>query len=173
MQISTVFTFRPVCPTDLSIICSFPQGPQELYFMFPKAVYPLTPSQLQAAIDQRHEATVILEDDEVRGFANFNIFEPGIRCGIGNVIVSSEYRNHGIGRALVNEMVRKAFTDYDAQTVELSCFNENVPGLLFYPKLGFQPVSLDERLDWTGKTVVSIHFALSRSVWLTAQTNSD
>ena len=140
--------------------------------MYPRAVYPLTPEQLQSVIDQRHESTVVLTDGEVRGFANFNLFEPGIRCGIGNVIIAPEYRSKGIGRALVNEMVRKAFQEHNAQTVELSCFNHNTNGLLFYPKLGFQPVSLEERIDWEGKRVVSIHFVLSRTTWLQAQSAS-
>ena len=140
--------------------------------MYPRAVYPLTPEQLQSVIDQRHESTVVLTDGEVRGFANFNLFEPGIRCGIGNVIIAPEYRSKGIGRALVGEMVRKAFQEYNAQTVELSCFNHNTNGLLFYPKLGFQPLSLEERIDWEGKRVVSIHFVLSRTTWLQAQSAS-
>lgn len=141
--------------------------------MFPRAHYPLTPGQLQAIIDERHESTVILEKEEVCGFANFNLFEPGLRCGIGNVIVSPAYRSHGVGRALVNEMVRKALLEYDAKTVELSCFNLNTTGLLFYPKLGFRPVSMEERIDWQGQKIVSIHFALDREGWEAAQSASD
>lgn len=140
--------------------------------MYPRAVYPLTPEQLQAAIDQRRESTVILADSQLCGFANFNLFEPGVRCGIGNVIVAPAYRSQGVGRALVGEMIRKAFQEFAAQTVELSCFNYNTTGLLFYPKLGFHPVSLEERIDWEGKQVVSIHFMLSRTDWLLAQSAS-
>ena len=37
---------RNVEENDLKEICNFPQNEQELYFMFPKADYPLTVDQL-------------------------------------------------------------------------------------------------------------------------------
>lgn len=36
-------THRPVRPDDIPGICSFPQSPAELFYMFPKASYPLSP----------------------------------------------------------------------------------------------------------------------------------
>ncbi len=38
-------THRTVEPNDIPIICSFPQEPDELFYMFPKASYPLTPTR--------------------------------------------------------------------------------------------------------------------------------
>ena len=37
-----LLTHRPVSAEDVLTICDFPQTPQELFFMFPKAQYPLT-----------------------------------------------------------------------------------------------------------------------------------
>ncbi len=36
------FSHRPVTADDVNTLCSFPQGEQELFFMFPKANFPLT-----------------------------------------------------------------------------------------------------------------------------------
>ncbi len=46
-------THRPVTEKDIQLICSFPQSDDELFFLFPKAAFPLAPSQLQDAVAQR------------------------------------------------------------------------------------------------------------------------
>ncbi|RON16813.1 hypothetical protein BK662_09895 [Pseudomonas frederiksbergensis] len=40
------------------MICGFPQNAQELFFMFPKAHFPLTETQLITAISQRFDVSV-------------------------------------------------------------------------------------------------------------------
>ena len=66
-----MLTHRPVLDADIPLICQFPQSEHELFFMFPKASYPLTIDQLKEAIAQRFDSTVVLLDDRVAGFANF------------------------------------------------------------------------------------------------------
>ena len=137
--------------------------------MFPRAVYPLTPAQLQAAVAERRESTVILCGEKVVGFANFYTCQPADLCAIGNVIVAPSARRQGSGRALVEEMLRKAFEIYSAKAVEICCFNQNTAGLLFYPKLGFTPASVEERVDWAGEKAALIHFRLPREAWQNRQ----
>ncbi len=55
-----MLTHRPVQKEDVYFLCQFPQSAEELFFLFPKATYPLTPEQLQDAIDQRFDSTVVL-----------------------------------------------------------------------------------------------------------------
>ena len=134
-----MLTYRPVQVDDIRCICQFPQSEQELYFLFPKASYPLTVEQLQNAIDQRYDSTVVLKDNCVVGFANFYICEPEWKCAIGNVIIAPEARGHGVGQYLIETMVQIAWAKYKAKEVQISCFNQNVAGLLLYQKLGFRP----------------------------------
>lgn len=89
---------KPVETNDLKIICQFPQNAEELFFMFPKAEYPLTVSQLEAVINNRFDSTVVLLNEEIVGFANFYEVKENKYCSIGNVIVNADYRNQGIGR---------------------------------------------------------------------------
>jgi len=67
-----LLTHRPVAEKDIQRICGFPQTEDELYFLFPKATFPLSASQLQEAIAQRSDSTVVELDGEVVAFANFH-----------------------------------------------------------------------------------------------------
>lgn len=152
---------RPVHPDDVPLVCTFPETAEELFFLFPKARWPLTPDQLHAAIAQRHDSTVALLDGRVSGFANFYVREVSGTCAIGNVVVAPAARGRGVGAFLVETMVRKAVLLHRAREVRISCFNANVAGLLLYPKLGFEPFSIEPRLDPRGARVALVHLRLS------------
>ncbi len=157
-----MLSHRGVRADDVARICSFPQSAEELYFLFPKATYPLTPEQLRRAIEQRYDSTVVLLDDQVCGFANFYIRVVSETCAIGNVVVAAEARARGVGAYLIETMIRKALLESGAQEVRISCFNGNVAGLLLYRKLGFVPFDLEPRLDQQGSRVALIHMRLSK-----------
>lgn len=155
-------THRPVAEKDLQVICGFPQGASELFYLFPKAEYPLVPSSLLDAIAQRSDSTVVELGGEVVAFANFYRWETEGCCSIGNVIVSPAARGRGVGRYLIEQMIGLAFSKHLASEVTVSCFNQNLAGLLFYPKLGFQPYAVEERRDKQGNRVALIHMRLPR-----------
>ena len=155
----TLITHRPIKEEDIQTICGFPQSEEELFFLFPKAAFPLTPWQLQDAIAQRSDSTVVELNGEVVAFANFYKWGRG-GCSIGNVIVSSAVRGTGVGRYLIEQMIDIAFVKHHAAKVIVSCFNRNVVGLLFYPELGFQPYAIEERQDNKGNKIAVIHMNL-------------
>jgi len=156
-------THRPIARKDIHAICNFPQSEDELFFMFPKAEFPLAPSQLQEAIMQRSNSTVVELGDEVVAFANFYRCETSGSCSIGNVIVSPLARGHGIGRYLIEKMTNLAFSKHLATEVTVSCFNQNIAGLLLYTKLGFQPYAVEERKNRKGNLVALSHMRLARN----------
>jgi ribosomal protein S18 acetylase RimI-like enzyme len=92
----------------------------------------------------------------VVAFANFYRWQEGL-CSIGNVVVASEARGSGVGSYLIRHMVKLGFEKHHAQVVSVSCFNRNAAGLLFYPKLGFQPYDVEQRVDYNGDRVALIH----------------
>lgn len=151
---------RPVAKKDIPRICSFPQSRDELFFLFPKASFPLDPLLLQATIAERSDSTVVEHEGQVVAFANFYRWESCGTCSIGNVIVSPAVRGRGVGRFLIEKMVALALTKYQAAQVTVSCFNQNVSGLLFYQKLGFQPYAIEERMDIQGNPVALIDMRL-------------
>lgn len=155
-EITMLLSHRPVEITDIPVICSFSETVQELFFFFPKARWPLSPEQLIAATNERVENTVVEHEGQVVAFANFYRWGPE-ECAIGNVIVSPVARGKGVGRYLIQTMVEKAFSRYTTAQVKLSCFNENVAGLLLYSQLNFSPFLIEPRIDHTGKPVALVH----------------
>lgn len=156
---------RAVEDTDLATICGFPQSAEELFFLFPPASHPLTPAQLQEAVGQRADSTVVLNHGAVVGFANFHQVETGSHCAIGNVVVAPPTRGHGVGSYLIRHMSGLAFARHRAREVRISCFNRNVAGLLLYPQLGFQPYAVEERRDPQGGRIALIHLRLRREAF--------
>lgn len=157
------FRCRPVEQQDFASVCGFPQNEDELFFLFPRASYPLTPLQLREAVDQRSDSTVVERDGEVVAFANFYRWETGGCCAVGNVVVAPAARGCGAGRFLIEHMINLAVAKHRAIEVRASCFNANVRGLLFYRSLGFTPFALEERRDGKDRRVALIHLRLGCS----------
>ncbi|BBO83565.1 N-acetyltransferase [Desulfosarcina ovata subsp. sediminis] len=116
----------------------------------------MTPKQLQSAIEQRCDATVVEQDGNIVGFANFYRWEDGICC-IGNVIVAPFARGQGVARFIIKTMISLADLKHSATKIQISCFSQNIAGLLLYKKLGFQPFDIEARKRNDGKRVALIH----------------
>lgn len=149
--------YRAVMRGDIATICNFPQNAEELFYMFPKASFPLTEAQLLAVIEQRFNATVVTGNQVVIGFANFYRAEPSGVCCIGNVIVAPEARGHGAASCLVETMIGIADKHYTASEIRISCFNRNTAGLLLYKKLGFEPFDIEEPLSPLKERLALVH----------------
>ncbi|AHF68394.1 GNAT family N-acetyltransferase [Pseudomonas cichorii] len=158
-----MFHHRPMEEKDIPIVCELPQNADELFYMFPRAVYPLTAPQLKEAMENRFDSTVIEMNGEVVGFANFSRSDFRGRCSLGNVIIAPKARAKGVGRYMINCMMNIAFDKHEATELTASCFNHNVPGLLFYPRMGFRPFAIEERRDKHGARVALIHLRLPRT----------
>jgi ribosomal protein S18 acetylase RimI-like enzyme len=154
---------RPVVAADLAAICAFAPSARELLFFYPKASHPLTPAQLQVAIAQRSDSMVVEGGGEVLAFANFYRWQTGGICAIGNVIVAPHARNRGVARYLIEQMLKLAFAKHHACEVQVSCFNQDVAGLLLYPVQGFTPFAIEERQDPHGQRLALIHLRLPRA----------
>lgn len=148
--------FRPVQASDIPTLCAFAQSADEAFFFFPKCTWPLTPEQLAAAIAQRSDSCVVVEDGQVLAFANFYQWEQGGTCSLGNVLVAPAARGRGVARYLVERMMDVARQRHQAREMKVSCFNHNTAGLLLYPKLGFVPFGIVERQDPDGRRVALV-----------------
>lgn len=151
-----IYSYRNVSESDLGIISNFPQNAEELFFMFPKAEYPFTLSQLKTAVGNRFDSTVALRDEEVVGFANFYEIKENQHCSIGNVIVNPKFRNQGIGEFLIKTMENIGIEKYNISEMHLSCFNTNTNGILLYSKLGYKPYAVEKWIDKENKPIALI-----------------
>ncbi len=151
-----MYFYRQLQSTDIEIICSLPNNEDELYFMFPKATYPLTIEQFKDVLKDRIAPTVILYEDKVVAYANFyNMVEDS--CWLGNVIVSSHFRGKGVSQFLIEVMEKIANTEYGKTKLKLVCHNTNTRGILFYKKHGYIPFDISKRMKRSGEYVAGIH----------------
>lgn len=152
---------REVTEGDIPVICRLPETQEKLFDCFPRAAFPLSDTEVRNGIEKRSDSTVVEVAGRVVAFANFYQWEEGI-CSIGNVVVASDARGSGVGSYLIKHMVALGFEKHRAQAVSVSCFNRNVAGLLFYPKLGFRPYDVEQRVDYNGDRVALVHLKVER-----------
>lgn len=151
------YSHREASLEDLPLVCPFPQNPTELYFMYPKATFPLTFDQLKLNFDNRSDCTVFLSDETVVAFANMYDIEQGKQCFLGNVIIHPDFRGKGVSQYLLETMAEIAVQRHQAKELHLTCFNTNTPGLLLYLKTGFIPYAMEKRTDFEGKSLLAVN----------------
>jgi len=153
------FGYRGLTQADLETICSFPQSAEELFFVSPRAVYPLTPEQVWTTAQERQYPTVVYDADTSNLVAYANLYdwdEATGACWLGNVITAPAYRGTGAGAYLLRVMEEQA-ASLGARTLKLYCLNPNTRALWFYLKHGFVLTGgykLNERGD--GSKIVSL-----------------
>ncbi|MDM8348524.1 GNAT family N-acetyltransferase [Pseudomonas sp. sp1636] len=158
MKHNPQLSHRPATTSDLVDIATFAQNATELFFSYPKAVWPLSVAQLAAAMAERRGSTVALLNGQVAGFANFYQWQHGDFCALGNLMVAPQARGQGVAHYLVAVMEEQAREQYQATRMQVSCFNANSAGLLLYPKLGYRLSGIVERRDPQGARVALIQF---------------
>ncbi|KAA0598459.1 RimJ/RimL family protein N-acetyltransferase [Azospirillum lipoferum] len=167
-----VLSHRPLADTDIPTICGFPRDAEELYFLFPRAVWPLTPDQVRATLGIRRDPTVatLIGDgrERVVGYANYATFEDGRTASIGNVSVDPGLRRRGIAEYLVRTMIDRAFDHHHLSELTLYCFSTNTPALLLYAKLGMVPIALETRVTPWGEPIALFKLRMDRAGWCSA-----
>ncbi|CAD5107647.1 GNAT family N-acetyltransferase [Zestomonas carbonaria] len=153
---SQYLSHRPANAADLGEVVTFVQDPDELFFAYPKAAWPLTVGQLAAVMAERRDSMVALLDGRVAGFANFYQWQHGESCALGNMMVAPWARGHGVAQYLVGVMEQLARQHFKAQSMRISCFNANAAGLLLYTALGYRPQAIVERRDPRGGRVALV-----------------
>lgn len=149
-------TARPAQAADLTEVVTFPQNPDELFYCYPKASWPLSIGQLAAAMAERRDSTVVCLDGRVAGFANFYQWQHGEYCALGNVMVAPWARGQGVAQRLIAEMEALAHQHYKAPLMKVSCFNANAGGLLLYSHLGYRTTGIVERRGPDGGRVALV-----------------
>lgn len=153
---------REAAAEDFEAIVRLVPSQEELFLVYPKGTHPFSVDQLRALAEIRKELTVVLKNKEVIGFANLYDLEDYHWVFIGNVVISRTFRATGLGRELIEHMVRVAFEKYGLPETRISVFNENTPALLLYASIGFKPYAIEARQNPTGKRVALIHMRLQR-----------
>lgn len=162
-HISNSLTFRSAIKSDFSEILRFPLNKTELFYFFPSATYPLTIKQLEKQLSTRHESNVMLENNQLVGFANFYNVKKHQIAFIGNLIIKPEKRRQGLGRKLVLLMIAKGFKQLQLKEIHLSCYQQNTVALSFYKQTGFKAYAEEVRRDFNNQAVRLIHLKIKNT----------
>lgn len=160
-----MLTHRALADADIPHICGFPRDRLELYYLFPRASWPLTPEQIRESLDIRRDPTVVLRGDTVVGYANFATFDEGLSASLGNVSVAPWARGTGVAKHILHVMMDRAFAHHRLPELLLRCFSTNTPALVLYGKLGFVPVAIEERTTPWGERIGLLTLRMDRAVW--------
>ena len=103
-------------------------------------------SQLEEILKSENQVMLVAvdESDVVIGFAHvvfmgvkaFSCLKPQTNIYLQDLVVSGDYRNHGIGTLLLNE-AKKYGTEKGADFFRTQVFPMNKAGLRFYERNGF------------------------------------
>jgi len=129
------------------------QSPQEQFFMFPRSTYPLTPAQLRTAIDQRKESTVYSEPGESGRLCQLLHLAPRRKkCISANVHYFARFAPPRSWTGAQSRNAAFGFSKICCQNRGNFVLQYQYSRIAVYPKLGFIPFSIEERVDWNGKS---------------------
>ena len=149
------YEHRAVQSRDFEIIATFPQNRNELFFMYPKGIYPLTAQQLEEAAMTRTHPIVVTRGQQVAGYCNlYDVTQED--CWLGNVIVAPAFRGGGAGGYMIRTMMDYAREELQVAKFRLVCHNTNTAALLFYTKLGFTPFGIKTLNGPDGQEIAGI-----------------
>ena len=94
----SAFVARAATLADLPVVCGWVDDADTLFYLHPRARFPLTVAQLAGAFAARELNTVLLADGAPVAFAQL-LPAHRARAMIGNVIVAPAWRGRGTARA--------------------------------------------------------------------------
>lgn len=161
---------RPLRDDDIPAICGFPQTPEELFFAWHGAVWPLTPDEMRRLLPLRVDPTTFLLGGAPAAFAALGSFKPGESCGLGSVMVSANCRGHGVGGYLLRVMVDRALLHHRLPHMDIYCYAHNTRGLLLYAGAGIRPWRIESRTAPNGDRIALVIFRVDAAEWLSRRT---
>lgn len=155
-----MYHVRKAIHEDFALIAAMPQNADELFYMFPRGNYPVSPNELEEVALTRRSPTVVTADGEVAAYCTLYDVEEGEHAWLGNVIVHPNHRRGGVGSFMLAAMKHIAHTEHRAAALHLVCHNTNTGAMLFYFKHGFKPYDMKTMMDFRGQTIVGIAMSL-------------
>ena len=154
--------YRRANADDYVAITNLITTPEELFRVYPAGRFPFTLEQLNQLALVRMELSVATVANQVVAFANLYGYEPNQHIFIGNLVIDQAYRGNGIGEGMVRYLLKQVFYKYRLMEARISVFSDNIPALLLYSKMGFEPYQLEERKNFNKQRVVLLHMKMDK-----------
>ena len=154
--------YRRAGADDYPAITKLIKTPEELFRVYPAGSYPFTLEQVNQLALVRMELTVATIRNQVVGFGNLYGYEPNQHVFLGNLVVDQSNRGQGIGRGIIQYLLKQVFYKYRLLEARISVFSDNTPALLLNTKLGFEPYQVEQRKNYNQDRVALLHMRMDR-----------
>jgi RimJ/RimL family protein N-acetyltransferase len=132
---------RPTTADDLRTILGWVKNNQEMVMWSgPTFTWPLEHAQLAQYFDNPNRtywSAIDTDSQELVGHASLLIDKDADLMRIGYIIVNPEHRGRGVGRELVEAVVRHGFQASTLPVMNLGVYAHNTAALNLYESLGF------------------------------------
>ena len=129
-------------------VTSWVRGQQELLWLAPGTVWPLTADKVMAWGQERRRRFLLWVEDAQRpvGYAELNemVGRPD-QMWIGHFIVDPAQRGTGFGTRFAKELVARAFLDHAASEVLLVVFPDNAGAIRCYERAGMKSMGRERK----------------------------
>ncbi len=122
------------------LVATWPRDGQELFWLAPKTVAPLTPAKVVAWAGPECRPLLFCQDDliEPLGYLELNPMPADFgHYWLGHCIVHSSFRGRGLGRHMIGLGLDLAFRTQRAYRVSLVVFPDNAGAIRCYRNAGF------------------------------------
>lgn len=114
----------------------------------PKYYYPLTWEQMKNKIEEidvdktnrNHLFSVSFKQTrQIVGHVQLSIIDSTLKIGnVGSVMVFNQFRNNGISKEIIKEILKFGFSQKGIEEIRLAVFDFNLPALNCYKNTGFR-----------------------------------
>lgn len=151
---------RAATPEALKAIPGLIPNQSELFLVYPNGQYPLTLAQVQQLYADRFEFTVVYVNNKLVGFANLYDRSGDQYAFIGNIFICPTSRGQGLGKLVLQYMIKAVFEKYHLEEARLSVFADNKIATNLYYQVGFREYSSEYRVDPDNNNKLLIHMKL-------------
>jgi RimJ/RimL family protein N-acetyltransferase len=168
---------EPFGPEDFDRLIGWVDSPERLFhWAGVRFTYPLDHDQLERHLERAAEPgarilvrrAVIPDTGEVVGHLELSGIDSPDGCAtLRRLFVDGRHRRHGVGTAIVCEMLAVAFDELGLHRVEGRVFSSNRGTLALYDKLGFaREGTLRESRRFDGRYLDTAVISILRREWL-------
>ena len=139
------FELRPFCFDQAAVVAGWAATPADLFILAPATPPPLTAEKVRAWTSERDTPLLLFPvgGNAPVGYAELNVMAHDARnLWIGHLIVPRPLRGQGIGDLFMQHLLRRAFEENRAHSVNLVVFPENEIAVHCYLKCGWRKDSI-------------------------------
>lgn len=155
--------------THAGLVASWVPTPADLFWLAPKTFPPLTAAKVLAWPGEEGSPLMFCRDEEVDplGYVELNPM-PGERkhMWMGHCVIDRLRRGQGLGRTMLELLLRYAFDDRRAERVSLVVFPDNVDAIACYRSCGFLDVGTQTKFFYpTGHQHKMLQMSIDAKQW--------